>query len=236
MPRNPPKAKVATERDLEIMRLLGTDGVASLKTLQDRFWPQATVRTCRERLLQLEKAGWIHSQFVDTKKRSGQLIFTLTPKGAKEHFNQLERKFMIMKLPADNEIHQQLMAQYTRFALEEQLKERGLALAGWNNERKLRSQARLQQHPGTRAWGGLSGVADAQAVVYNSSNGENFEQNIEIDGQYYGKMLRNKIAGIVSCGKSTLWVTTPDRANRITGEIARAGAENVIQVMVIGDE
>ncbi len=236
MPRNPPKAKVATERDLEIMRLIGTDGVADLKTLHEKFWPQAKERTCRERIAQLEKAGWLQSHFADIRDKKGIQVFTLTPKGARKHFNQVERKFMITKLPAFNEVHQQLMAQRARLALEEQLKERGLALAGWNNERKLRSQARLQQHPGTRAWGGLTGVADALAVVYNPSNGESFEQNIEIDGQYYGKMLRNKIAGIVSCGKSTLWVTTPDRANRITEEIAQAGAEKVIQVMVIGDE
>lgn len=233
MPRNPPKAKVVTERDFKIMRLLGTDGVSNLKTIHEKFWPQATVRTCRERLAQLEKAGWLESHYVDTRHFKNELVFTLTPKGAKQHFNEVERKFMITKLPAYNEVHQQLMAQRARFLLEGQLREQGLELAGWNNERKLRSQARLQQHPGSRAWGALGGVADAQAVIVNPANGATNLLNIEVDGAYYGKVLHNKIAGIASAGNSTIWVTTPDRVSRISKEISQAGAGGLIEIMVI---
>ncbi len=216
------------------MQLLGTDGVADLKTIHERFWPEAKVQTCRDRLTQLEKAGWLQSHFVDTKRTKNELVFTLTNKGAKQHFNQVERKYMITRLPAYNEVHQQLMAQRARFKLEEQLRERGLELVGWNNEHKLRSQARLQQHPGTRAWGGLAGVADACALIVNPATGAYFEQMVEVDGQYYGKMLRQKIAGITRAGRSTLWVTTPDRANRISREISQAGAGSIIELMIIG--
>jgi|APThiThiocy_ev2_2_1041544.scaffolds.fasta_scaffold47747_2 DNA-binding PadR family transcriptional regulator len=233
MPRNPPKAKVVTERDLAIMRLLGTDGVSNLETIHEKFWPQEKPRTCRERLAQLEKAGWLESHFVDTRGKKNQLVFTLTAQGAKQHFNQVERKFMITKLPAYNEVHQQLMAQRSRFILEEQLKGRGLELIGWNNERKLRSEARLQQHPGSRAWGALGGVADAQAVIVNPATGETNLLNIEVDGAYYGKVLREKIARIASAGNSTIWVTTPDRATRISNEVGLAGAGDLIEIMVI---
>lgn len=216
------------------MRLLGTDGVSNLKTIQERFWPEAKVRTCRERLSQLEKAGWLESHFVDTRGKKNELVFTLTAKGAKQHFSQVERKFMITKLPAYNEVHQQLMAQQARFFLEDRLKRVGLELAGWLNERQLHSQARRQQRPGTRAWGPLGGIADAQAVIVDPATGETSTLNIEVDGAYYGKILRNKIATITSAGKSTLWVTTPDREKRITGEIQQAGADNLIELMIIG--
>jgi DNA-binding PadR family transcriptional regulator len=149
MPKNPPKARVVTERDLKIMRLLGTDGISNLKTIHEKFWPGAKAQTCRDRLLQLEKSGWLKSHFVDTRGKKNELVFTLTPQGAKQHFSQIERKFMITKLPAYNEVHQQLMAQQARFILENRLRERGLELAGWLNERQLRSQARLQKRPGT---------------------------------------------------------------------------------------
>ncbi len=233
MPNSSTKAKVVTDRDLKIMRLLGTDGVSNLKTIQERFWPEAKVRTCRERLAQLEKAGWIESQFVDTKGNKDMLVFTLSSKGAKEHFSQPERKFMITKLPAYNEVHQQLMAQQARFRLEERLKDCGQELAGWLNERQLRSQARLHQKPGTRAWGALPGIADAQAVILNPHTGEIVNQNIEVDGAYYGKVLRGKIAGIARAGISTIWVTTPDRAKRIGSEISQAGVDGLIELMVI---
>jgi hypothetical protein len=235
MPKNPPKAKVVTERDLAIMQLLGKDGVSNLKTIHERFWPQAKVQTCRDRLLQLEKAGWIESQFVDTRGHKNELVFTLTLQGAKRHFTQPERKFFITRLPAFNEIHQQLMAQQARFRLEKRLKEMGMELAEWLNERQLHSQARLRSKPGTRVWGKLSGIADAQAVILNPATGEIGNLNIEVDGAYYGKALRNKIGGIVRAGIPTLWVTTPNRAERITREIGQAGvgAESLIEMMVI---
>lgn len=215
------------------MRLLGTDGVASFKVIHEKFWPGAMERTCRERLTQLEKAGWIESHFVDSRNLKDVLVFTLTGTGAREHFNLFERKFMIKGLPSAGEIYQQLMAQQARFRLQKRLKERGLELAGWLNERQLRSQARLQRKPGTRAWGSLGGIADAQAVILNPATGEIVNHNIEVDGAYYGKMLRNKIAGIARGGIYTIWVTTPNRASRISDEINRSKADSLIEVLII---
>lgn len=228
------QAKIVTARDLEIMRLVGTDGVARLKVIHERFWPGASERTCRERLTQLEKAGWLESHFVDTRHFQNELVFSLTARGAKIHFNQAERKFLIMKLPAYNEISQQFMVQEARFRLQKRLQEDGLKLAGWLNERQLRSQARLQRAPGTRAWGSLGGIADAQAVIVNPATGEVSRQNIEADGDYFGKKLREKIEAIGRAGISTLWVTTPTRVKHISLEINRAGARGVIEIMVIG--
>lgn len=244
MPKNPASAKIATDRDLEIMRLLGTDGVAGLTTIHNRFWPDAQPQTARDRLLQLEKAGWLEQHYIDPpstgrgKLKSNVrdcLVYNLTDRGAKAHFGPVERKSMITKLPAPNEIYQQLMAQQARFRLENRLKEDGLALTGWHNERQLRSQTRLQQRPGVRAWKNRAGVADAQASIFNPATGETVGQLVEVDGQYYGQMLKQKIAAIARAGKSTLWITTPDRANRIMSEVKAAGAGTVIQIMVISD-
>lgn len=233
-----------TARDFSVMRLIGTDGLASFKTLHAKFWPLAKARYCRDRLRKLEKAGWLESHYVvDTHKESSILVFTLTPSGAKAHFNQVERQAMMIGLPAYAEIHQQLMAQQARFILEERLKRKegekggeeeggGLHLIEWNNERQLRSEARLRLRPGSRSWGRLSGVADARARIINPKTGEVFEQLIEVDGHYFGKMLRQKIARIAADGKKTLWVTTSDRRVKILKEVSQAAAENIELLIV----
>lgn len=215
------------------MRLLGTDGVSSFKVLHERFWPEAKERTCRERLDQLVKAGWLESHYIDTRGERNQLVFSLTPRGARDNFYTVERRFMLTKLPAFNEVHQQLMAQQARFRLIERLEKQGLKLAGWLNERQLHSQARRKLQPGKRAYGRIGGIADAQASILNPATGEIESRNIEVDGAYYGKVLREKIAGIARTGTRTTWVTTPERAARIIREINDAGASNLIDVMVI---
>ena len=216
------------------MRLLGTDGVSSFKVLHERFWSDAKERTCRERLDQLVKSGWLESYYIDTRDEKNLLVFNLTRKGAKDNFDPVTRRFMITKLPAYNEVHQQLMAQQARFRLIERLTKQGLKLAGWLNERQLHSQARRKLRPGTMAWGRIGGIADAQASILNPVTGEITNQNIEVDGAYYGKGLREKIAGIARAGIKTTWVTTPGRTAKINREITEAGASGLIDVMVIG--
>lgn len=234
MSKNPQQAKVVTQRDLEIMRLLGTDGISSFKVIHERFWPGAKERTCRERLIQLEKAGLIESHYIDPRGEKNVLVFNLTHKGARDNFSPVERRFMITKLPAFNEVHQQLLAQQARFRLVERLEAQGLKLAGWLNERELHSQARLKLRPGSKAWGRIAGIADAQAEIVDPSTGETRTLNIEVDGSYYGKVLHDKIAGIARAGINTTWVTTRGRATRINREIGQAGAAGLIEVMVIG--
>ena len=56
MPTNPPKAKVATERDMQLMRRIGQSGLDSFENIKANFWSDAKERTARERLLQLEKS------------------------------------------------------------------------------------------------------------------------------------------------------------------------------------
>src|SRR5690242_20596625 len=91
------------KRNLQIMEFIGTDGIASLENLHQKFWAGGSIQTCRRYLNQLEKAGWLKSYFVHVCK-PGQLVFTITSKGAKEHFNQAARKNLMIGLPANQEI------------------------------------------------------------------------------------------------------------------------------------
>lgn len=231
------------------MRWIGTNGIASFKQLYIVFWPQAKERTCQERLLQLEKAGWIERHYVDTDRKRGEQVYTLTSKGAKEHFEEATRRRMMIGLPAPGELKQQLMAQDTRIVLERSLAEQGGRLVGWQNERELRSEAALaRRKPLSRAWGGLPDLNDARAFFTTPSNTENITTttgnhnsgtgqvqslDIEIDGQYYGQMLKKKIVSLARGNRPTLWVTTPDRVRQIQRELTEAGEPTNIHLLII---
>ncbi len=122
MPKRLTTAKKLTGRDYEILRFIGSGGLATVDQLHRKFWAGKQKRTARERLLQLEKAGWLKTHFVAFRQREEQeLVLVLTSKGAVQHFSAAERERFIIGLPASHEQKQQLLFQETRLAIEEQL-------------------------------------------------------------------------------------------------------------------
>lgn len=212
-------------RTKEILEFIGTDGIASLDNLHHKFWPLQSLETCRKYLSQLEKIGWLKSYFIHVCK-PGQLVFTLTAKGAREHFSQAIRKDLMIGLPANLELKQQLLAQDARLQLEKRLAAEGKRIIEWQNERQLRRETVRNIKSGRSTLNALNDIADARMTVL-SVDGRTYRQEIEIDGEYYGQMLKNKIETYRRKGSLMLWATTSNRANRIREEIARAGATNI---------
>jgi hypothetical protein len=227
MAKRIPAAKTLTERDLALMRFVGSGGVATLNQIQRKFWSNAKERTCRERLLQLEKAGHLKTHFVEARVK-GEQVFTLTPKGAKE-FGALERKFFFTKLPQKHELKQQLIAQDIRIKLEQDLAQQGKKLVTWKNEHQLRSEA---HHATGKKFGNSAGIPDARAVIENENGGEAEEIDLEIDGQYWGKMLADKLGALAGSGRAGVWVTTKARAGKIAQLLGTLGANSVKVVTV----
>ncbi|OJV93791.1 MAG: hypothetical protein BGO39_15595 [Chloroflexi bacterium 54-19] len=209
----------------EILEFVGTDGLASLENLYDKFWPGLGVQSCRRFLSQLERAGWLERHFIHVRK-PGQLVFTLTVRGAKDHFGQAARKNLMIGLPANGEIKQQLLAQQARLQLEKQFAAEGKRIIEWQNERQLRRETVRNIKSGISTLSTLNDIADARMTV-QTQEGCVYRQEIEIDGEYYGQMLKNKIETYRQKGTPILWVTTSNRANRIKSEIARAFATNI---------
>jgi Replication-relaxation len=209
MAKHNPIAKILTERDYALMRFIGSGGVATLNQIQRKFWADAKERTCRERLLQLEKTGYLKTYFVDARI-GGEQVFIITPQGAKQ-FSQMERKFFFTSLPAKHELKQQLIAQDVRLKLEQDLTAQGKKLTVWKNEHQLRSEV---YHATGIKFGNSAGIPDARAVI-EDSKGKIEEIDIEVDGGYFGKMLNAKLDALVHGGRAGIWVTTKGRANRI---------------------
>ena len=227
------KAKVITDRDRELLRFVGQGGVASLNQIHHRHWTTAQERTAQERLQQLVSAGYLEKAYTDTRK-SSEAIYGLTRKGA-ALFDKLEQHHLTIGLPTHNEMKQQLYAQDTRLVLERHLTERGGKLVGWHNERELRSLQRREQLAQGQSFNTrlqFEDIADAQVIIADAS-GQETVLDIEIDGEYFGKMLKEKIANYERMGRPTLWVSMgQSRGKRIEREVQEAHAGN-INVMVI---
>lgn len=223
----------ANQRNLlasAILEFIGTDGIASLVNLSQKFWPESSIPSCRRFLKHLEKGGWVEHHFIQVCKQ-GQLVFTLTAKGARENFSQAARKNLMIGLPANSEIKQQMLAQKARMQLEEQLAVEGKRIIEWQNERQLRRETIRNIKSGISNLLDLNDNADARMTVM-SKDGQTYRLEIEIDGEYYGQMLRTKLETYGKKDKLLLWVTTPNRASRIYKEIALAKITNISLLIV----
>ena len=222
------RARIATERDREIMWLAGTNGIIGFGQIKNQFFNLATDKTARARLSQLEKSGWLESFRTDARTR-GELVFKLTEMGEKL-FSRAERvRFMTARA---QEYKQQLAAIDARFKLANQLEARGARLIDWKNEHELKSEyARLKHVENVPQWQlDRLEMADARAII-QEGNGQEVEIDVEIDGAYYGKQLQEKVEKMGRGERPTLWVTTPDRAAKISGAIA---PQAKMSLMIIG--
>jgi hypothetical protein len=200
----PCQAKVVTDRDRAVLRDIGQNGIATFAYIKAHYWPDQLGRTCRERLSLMEKAGWITKEYVSLRK-PGELTFSLTRLGA-EHFTRPEQQRFMLGPLARHEVRQQLDALDARVALVRQYETLGFRLLDWQNERELRS--RQTSTAGDE-------IADCLAYFVNDATGQVVELDIEIDGQYFGRMLEKKIAVLAATGRPSVWATSASRAERI---------------------
>lgn len=229
--RGKPAARQLTDRDQQIMLRIGEGGLLTFNQIKNLYWPEAKDQTAIDRLTQLVKAGYLLDYQRRLDPRPGQPptpVYTLTKKGAAS-FEKLVQQRLSVGLPAAHEIKQQVLAQEARIKLEQQLAERGAKLLQWRNEHELRGDAIRQKMKNKRAlgFGKLADIADAAATI-QEADGTTQQLDIEIDGQYYGQMLKDKISKFGRGGKPVLWVSpSAARAERIQTEANQAGAENI---------
>lgn len=204
-------AKQLTKRDLRLLSWIGQAGIAALDQLQRHFWAGRHVQTAQDRLAQLVKMGYLHRTLCDIRRAEGEWIYSLTHQG-RQQFAPQERAQLRVGQPGPGELAQQLLAQEVYLHLAEEARAQGGELVAWRAERDLRgafhrlARQAERQHGAPPAWE----IPDAQAVIV-TADGSTQEVDIEIDGQYYGKMLRQKAVRFGTGGRPTLWVCVPAR-------------------------
>ncbi len=204
-------ARQLTARDHAILHWIGQAGIASADQVARFAWAGRHLETAQNRLRRLVNAGYLQQATSDAQQPGG-LVYSLTRQGW-ILFPRQERERLRIGPPLPYERTQQFLSQeaYLRLAAEAQIA--GGTLVVWRSERELRSDmgargqvaARVEQHPT------VDEIPDGQAVIANA-DGTTTKLDVEIDGQYYGRMLRQKAAHYGQGGHPTIWVCTANRA------------------------
>lgn len=238
-------AKQTTACDLDILRWVGANGVASLAQLAACFWPRCSPQTAKARLDQLGRTGLLDVHYVDVRRR-GERVYTLTTEAVRL-FSHVEQEHLVVGLPSLNILKHLLMANDARLLLEKQVRKDGGRLVQWITEGELRAQvcrrieaARRVSMGGSRGWGvsqpvqpvvpiTSENIPDARAVLM-LRDGEYVEVDIEIDGRYFGKMLTYKAAKLGASGSPVVWACEKSRVAPVTQAVMPYGNITVLDL------
>jgi hypothetical protein len=207
-------ARQVTDRDRAVLHWIGQAGIASLEQVARFAWADQRRRTAQERLRRLVRLGYLQQAFGAARPQDG-LVYSLTRQGWLL-FPPEERDQLQIGWPPPRIQAQQLLSQeaYLHLALEAQAG--GSTLISWRTERELRRE--LQSVGQTAVSPGApppaDEVPDGQAVIADA-DGAITTLDIEIDGQYYGRMLRQKVAQYGQSGRPTVWVCIANRAGTV---------------------
>lgn len=207
-------ARRLTPRDLTVLHWIGQAGIAALDQVARFGWAGRRVYSVQDRLNQLVKAGYLQSTTCDARQ-PGEQVYALTQAGWRL-FTPQEREQLRIGLPAVKERKQQLLAQEAYLRLAAEARAAGGMLVAWRSERDLRGEVRRGQQATAHAPDSpvADEIADGQAVIA-TADGTTQEVDVEIDGQYYGRMLRQKAAAFGQGGRPTIWVCTANRARAV---------------------
>ena len=234
-PVSAPHGLNLTDRDLELLKVVGENGLALLEQLWLMYWQPTggKLRTCRERLARLEHANYLSRHFLGVRgRRRGEIAFSLTAQG-RDVLPTLLHSYYQVGLPSSHELRQQIMALDARIVLARLLAKEGKTIVQWLSERVVRSQvmsARLSEgggwsedhkidlHPGeipdARLLLALS-TAKAPAPAADEDEGdEDYERwvqqheelDLELDGQYTGVALGEKLEALSKLKNSVIYV------------------------------
>ena len=215
---------IIQDRDRQIFRFVGEHETATFEQIKAKFWPSsANDETAKQRLDKLRRAGYIARHDYQPDVLHATSRYTITKKVLRETASENASRMYTGKL-IEREITQAIKSVEARLELER----RGYTVEGWISERQLQreQQAQIAQarknghhHPTAPA------ISDGQAVILNP-DGKVVCADVEIDGQYWGRMLTKKINGFA--GRHVFWACTPERAERVQ----QAAGDNIKVVTV----
>ena len=235
-----------TKRDLDILSVVGENGLALLEQLWLMYWQPTggKLRTCRERLAKLEHANYLSRHFLGVRgRRRGEIAFSLTKQGRKELSRMLWDYYQI-GLPSSHELRQQIMALDARIVLTRQFATEGKIIMLWSSERVVRSEvmsSRLAQGGGWSASVAAGRkkkislrageIPDARFLVVRKGSGGSSslgkdegkeEIDLELDGQYTGQTLVAKFKALARLKNRVIYAYYDDDGGSRTARLNAA--------------
>lgn len=202
---------VITKRDRELFRFLGEHETATFDQIRQKFWPNSvTKQTAQDRLDKLRRDGLIQKfDYLPNDSSQKKLVRYQIKRAALQYLDAETASRLYTKPLQDHEVPQVIATVQARLELERQ----GYDVQGWISERELRRE----QHQDIANSQSYDTIADGQVIVIDPSTGEVTRVDVEIDGQYYGKMLKKKL----DCfsGREVIWATTPNRISYISKKV-----------------
>ena len=227
---SPVAARLLTKRDAEILRWVGSCGVASLDQLARQFWSGRQNGTAQDRLDLLVHADYLQAQW-SQHRGAVERVYALAASGCAQLPCVAQERVRI-GFPPSGMMRQQLLASEARLQITTAVEAAGGQTLDWKPEWELRAEynraVALADRRGTAR--PHHELADAQ-VVYRSGAGQERTIDIEIDGYYYGAMLQQKAACYGRSKRTIYWIC---EANRMTRVRAACAAYPNIQVWGIG--
>ena len=204
---------VLHERDREIFRFVGEHETATFDQIRQKFWPGSTSpKTARDRLTLVYMEGFI-MRYPYIFSPTGRSIrrYSITRRAATLLEGVTTARLYVGKL-IDREVEAALKGVAARLELER----RGYDVVGWISEREL-GRAQHRAIEAARMNGRLAmadAVSDGQALIRDGETGAIRAIDVEIDGQYWGRMLDEKVAAFAD--RPVFWVCPASRVVRVT--------------------
>jgi hypothetical protein len=200
------------QRDLQFFEMIGKRGCVTLETIHRNFWQGAKLDTCKARVEQLKRAGYLQSEIVDVRGRQ-EIIYYLDRK-ARSQFDEQIRKTFYKRRPPMNEIRHALN-------MGDILDTFSSKVVNFTNEHQLKSQNSYRAVPEEEVADGFVSLEDG--------GGSRQSFYIECDGAYYGQRLTTKLAQMAASGKPILWVSWSTQRVQHIAHLART-YQNIVPI------
>ena len=206
--------RILTERDLSILCWVGLFGVASLDQLTRQFWAGGRVATAQGRLDQLVAASYLHTQW-SQYRGAAERVYALAARGCTQLPRVVQERVHI-GYPPSGAVRQQLLAADAYLQLTAAIEAQGGQVLDWHSEWELRKEYNRAVALADRRGGTRPGheLADAQ-FRYRTAAGQEVSIDIEIDGYYYGAMLKQKAARYGKTRRVIYWICEANRVPRV---------------------
>ena len=208
-PQKKPPQVLPTPVIKTICSEVGRLGCMSEDQLYRIFGARLSKESFKDRMREIENSGYLASKVIDARGRPERVYHLHRGTKLRELFKPDELKALQVKMPASSELRSVLRTHDILLKVQEKF-----SITSFVTEHQLKSMKSLSGCYKTAPI-----VSDGRLTFGKGNSGSaGVTLEVEVDGAYNGKKLKNKISSMASSGKMTVWVTySQTRLDRLAG-------------------